>query len=203
VTASSRILGLTIMLMGLAWSARSDPLPDGIGLFTDLAGTVDRTLATPGALFTVHLLLINPEVCHLTQTFGWSWGCRIEVTDNLHVLDWGSPSGCNSLAPPEFLVTCQGAFPNGSMGVLLTTLLVEVTDSEPGQFYLQEFHFGGVALPPTLTLWNGISAPCVVWLQATSGSWDQPVFLVNPRNTGTVAARTWGGLKILYRLEDP
>ncbi len=116
------------------------------------------------------------------------------------MLDWGSPSGSNSLAPPEFLATCQGSCPLGSVSILLTTLLVEVTDREPGGFYLHEFHYGGVTLSPTVTLWDGISAPCVVWLQPASGSWDQPLFLVNPRDTGTVAAGTWGGLKLLYRV---
>lgn len=192
------VMILIIIALGFLRPAAADPLPASLGLYADHAGTVDRMAVEPGQPFTLNLLLNRGDNCQISHPFAWSWGCRIAISDNVTLLDWGEACGVNNLVPPDFLVTCQGSPPGDGMTIHLLSLSAILADNAPGHFYIHGFSYDGVEFPPAMTVWDGLNSPCVTWLQPASGDSQLPVFLVTVDNASPVDFTTWGKVKALY-----
>lgn len=193
------------LLIGSTTLAQADPTEDIIGMYSDLAGTVDTISAAPYVPFEVHVLLINP-----TSTSNIiAWDCLINYPDvaipggNVVVTNWTiAGGGTNTAVEPEFQVAMLDVppLPNGEVVLLLTAEAYVTTTNEAAVYIL------GSSLDP---LGNGQPTYCpqdwggdpgnLVAMYQSSGAPELPVFVINPAPPTSINVDTWTRLKHLYQ----
>jgi len=205
VKALATMVVVSALLVGSTSLAQTIPTEDIIGMYADLAGTVDSISVATYTTFTIYLLLINP-----TSTSDIiAWDCYIDYPDviipggNVIVTDWTiAGGGTNTVVEPEFQVAMLEVPPlaNDEIVLLLTAEAYVTTTDEAAVYIL------GSSLDP---LGNGQPTYCpedwgddpanLVAMYQSSGAPDLPVFVINGAPPTSAETDTWTRLKNLCR----
>ncbi len=189
---------LATLVAGGEAAAQVDPDPDGIGIYADLAATINAVNAEPNVPVEVYLILTRPSVT-ASSSGVVAWEARIVAPPNASVWGWNLPGGdwLNVGSPPDFQVAYGKAPLPLSNAVLLMTFIVIVSDTQPALFYVQaaSFNSGHFNLPVYLA-WGDIYH--ILPLHPYPAGPSAPCFKVNPGPTPIVAA-SWGQVKSLYQ----
>ncbi|GEM_PF-1592871 len=203
--ALATMVVVSALLVGSTSLAQTIPTEDIIGMYADLAGTVDSISVATYTTFTIYLLLINP-----TSTSDIiAWDCYIDYPDviipggNVIVTDWTiAGGGTNTVVEPEFQVAMLEVPPlaNDEIVLLLTAEAYVTTTDEAAVYIL------GSSLDP---LGNGQPTYCpedwgddpanLVAMYQSSGAPDLPVFVINGAPPTSAETDTWTRLKNLCR----
>lgn len=175
---------------------------DIIGMYADLAGTIDEITVDPDETFTVYVLLKDPS----TTADVIAWDCFISYPDvsvggNVYVEGWTLAGNfSNENTEPEFwAVMVDQTLPNDDI-ILLLTAQAHVTNYDEASVYID-----GSSLDP---LGTGQPTYCpedwdndpgnLIGMTQSSGGPDLPVFVINPE-ISPVNHQTWSRVKALYR----
>lgn len=176
---------------------------DIIGMYADVAGTVNEIYVEPYETFDVYVLLKDSS----TTADVIAWDCFISYPDvavggNVIVTSWTLAGNfSNTVTEPEFqAVMVDQTLPNGDI-ILLLSAEAYVVDGTEACVYID-----GSTLDP---LGTGQPAYCpedwegdpgnLIGMTQSSGGPDEPVFVINPDAPSPVEPGTWSHIKALYR----
>lgn len=194
------LLLLSVLVLGGAQLAEAQ---DVIGMYADLAGTINQINVDIDTPFNVYVLLKNPS----STSNIIAWDCFINYPDvaiggNVIVISWAiAGGGTNTVTEPEFQVAMLDVPPltNDDI-VLLLSAEVYVTTTDEAAVYID-----GSTLDPLGTGqptycpedWGGDPGN-LVEMNQSSGDPEIPVFIINP-DPVPVASETWSVIKALFR----
>jgi hypothetical protein len=194
------LLLLSVLVLGDAPLAEAQ---DVIGMYADLAGTINQINVDIDTPFNVYVLLKNPS----STSNIIARDCFINYPDvaiggNVIVISWAiAGGGTNTMTEPEFQVAMLDVPPlvNDDI-ILLLSAEVYVTTTDEAAVYID-----GSTLDP---LGTGQPTYCpedwgedpgnLVEMTQSSGDPDIPVFTINPEPV-PVASEAWSAIKALYR----
>ena len=126
--------------------------------------------------------------------------CAIVAPDNVSVWGYSFPiAGTIGLVDtPKFMAAHQPV--EYGMANLLMTFIIVPLDSEPAQFYIEEWPGQtGVTEPRYIDgTWEDLSVHVLIDMVPSPDDDDEPCFTMNPAAL-PIASATWGGVKALYR----
>ncbi len=192
----SYLILTVLVLFAVPTMAQVDPHADGIGIYADKCGLVNEVDVEVGVPLEVYLLLTRPTCDQLLA----AWECSIVAPDNVSV--WGysfpNPETIGMLNTPNFMAAHRPV--DYGMANLLMTFIVVPLDSEPAQFYIEEYTGqSGVTEPRYIDgTWESLGDNVLIDMKPYPADGDQPCFTVNP-SALPIASATWGGVKALYR----
>lgn len=176
---------------------------DIIGMYADLAGTINHINVDTNTPFNIYVLLKNPS----STSNIIAWDCFINYPDvavggNVIVTSWTiAGGGTNTVTEPEFQVAMLDVPPLANDDIiLLLSAEAYVTTAEEAAVYIDGSTLDPLgAGQPTYCPedWGGNPANLVAMYQS-SGDPDLPVFIINPVEV-PVASETWSIIKALFR----
>nr|MEE4269059.1 hypothetical protein [Candidatus Krumholzibacteria bacterium] len=191
----SMVFCFCLALIAMSASAQVDPGPNGLGLYADMDGMVNRLDTEPG-MVELYLLATNVTEPNVS---GWEFALNYSPS-SLYFAGYTIPySNVNVGTFPSFTVGLAEPIPQAPV-MHLMTLNVGVSNMEPAAIYLM-----APALPVGGSLGNDlpafITAPdfYITAFQPSSGSVNAPVFRINGDAPVATEPATWGGVRALYR----
>ena len=185
-----------LMLWAVAATAQIDSHDNGIGIYADMGGLVNEVEVEVGVPLEVYLLLTRPTGSQMLT----AWECSIVAPDNVSVWGYSFPiAGTIGLVDtPKFMAAHQPA--EYGMANLLMTCIIVPLESEPAQFYIEEWPGQtGVTEPRYIDgTWEDLSVHVLIDMVPYPDDDDEPCFTMNPAAL-PIASATWGGVKALYR----